>query len=141
MTGDKLRKGDEVSWRSHGAMVEGEVVEEITEDTEPQAAQFAQQRTIRSTGCAATTAARTPFTSRAHCESDDRTVTVALALFTRDLGVHDNPVLYAAAQSADCVVPLFVLDERILASSYNRPNRARTLADSLADLRQADRLD
>jgi hypothetical protein len=31
--------------------------------------------------------------------------------------VHDNPVLYAAAQSADCVVPLFVLDERILASA------------------------
>jgi deoxyribodipyrimidine photo-lyase len=61
-------------------------------------------------------------------------VTVALALFTRDLRVHDNPVLYAAAQSADCVVPLFVLDERILASSYNRPNRARFLADSLADL-------
>ena len=68
-------------------------------------------------------------------------MTVALALFTRDLGVHDNPVLYAAAQSADCVVPLFVLDERILASGYSRPNRARTLADSLADLRQADRLD
>jgi deoxyribodipyrimidine photo-lyase len=68
-------------------------------------------------------------------------VTVALALFTRDLGVHDNPVLYAAAQSADCVVALFVLDERILASGYSRPNRARSLADSLADLRQADRLD
>jgi hypothetical protein len=34
MTEDKLRKGDEVSWRSHGATVEGEVVEEITEDTQ-----------------------------------------------------------------------------------------------------------
>lgn len=41
MTEDKLRKGDEVSWRSHGATVEGEVVEEITEDTE------AAGRTVR----------------------------------------------------------------------------------------------
>jgi deoxyribodipyrimidine photo-lyase len=61
-------------------------------------------------------------------------VTVPLALFTPDLRVHDNPVLYTAAQSVDCVVPLFVLDERILASGYNCPNRARFLADSLADL-------
>lgn len=41
MTEDKLRKGDEVSWCSHGATVEGEVVEEITEDTE------AAGRTVR----------------------------------------------------------------------------------------------
>lgn len=41
MTEDKLRKGDEVSWRSHGATVEGEVVEEITEDTD------AAGRTVR----------------------------------------------------------------------------------------------
>ncbi len=61
-------------------------------------------------------------------------MTVAVALFTRDLRVHDNPVLHAAARAADNVVPLFVLDDRILASGYNRPNRARFLADSLADL-------
>src|SRR5690349_10095835 len=42
----------------------------------------------------------------------------SLALFTRDLRVHDNPVL----------------DEAILGSRYNRPNRAAFLADSLADL-------
>jgi hypothetical protein len=41
MTEDKLRKGDEVSRRSHGATVEGEVVEEITEDTQ------AAGRTVR----------------------------------------------------------------------------------------------
>ena len=41
MTEDKLRRGDEVSWRSHGATVEGEVVEEITKDTE------AAGRTVR----------------------------------------------------------------------------------------------
>ena len=61
-------------------------------------------------------------------------MTVALALFTRDLRVHDNPVLHGATQSADHVVPLFVLDERLLASRYNTPNRARFLAESLADL-------
>ena len=41
MPEDKLRKGDEMSWRSHGATVEGEVVEEITEDTQ------AAGRTVR----------------------------------------------------------------------------------------------
>ncbi|MDQ4009669.1 MAG: DUF2945 domain-containing protein [Actinomycetota bacterium] len=41
MSRDKLHKGDEVSWRSHGATVEGEVVEEITKDIE------AAGRTVR----------------------------------------------------------------------------------------------
>jgi deoxyribodipyrimidine photo-lyase len=58
---------------------------------------------------------------------------VAVALFTRDLRVHDNPVLTAAAQ-AEATVPLFVLDDAILGSAYNRPNRARFLAESLRDL-------
>lgn len=57
----------------------------------------------------------------------------AVVLFTRDLRVHDNPTLRAAAE-ADRVVPLFVLDTAILESSYNRPNRATFLAGSLADL-------
>ncbi|MFD0204428.1 MULTISPECIES: DUF2945 domain-containing protein [Saccharothrix] len=30
----EFRKGDEVTWSSHGQTVHGEVVEEITEDTE-----------------------------------------------------------------------------------------------------------
>ncbi len=59
-----------------------------------------------------------------------------LALFTRNLRVHDNPVLAAAARAGDTVVPLFVLDERILRSSFNRPNRAHFLAESLADLHE-----
>ena len=59
---------------------------------------------------------------------------VALAVLTRDLRVHDNPVLARAAAEADRVVPLFVLDEGILGSAYNRPNRAAFLAESLADL-------
>ncbi|XVS66471.1 DUF2945 domain-containing protein [Actinosynnema sp. CA-299493] len=30
----RVREGDEVTWSSHGQVVHGEVVEEITEDTE-----------------------------------------------------------------------------------------------------------
>lgn len=41
MSDDTYRKGDEVTWRSHGQTVHGEVVEEITEDTE------AAGRTVR----------------------------------------------------------------------------------------------
>jgi deoxyribodipyrimidine photo-lyase len=57
----------------------------------------------------------------------------SVVLFTRDLRVHDNPALSAAARKGP-VVPLFVLDEGILGTSYNRPNRAHFLASSLADL-------
>ncbi|MGW4523382.1 cryptochrome/photolyase family protein [Amycolatopsis sp. NPDC004378] len=59
--------------------------------------------------------------------------TVSIALFTRDLRVHDNPVLHAAA-AADLCIPLFVLDTAITTGSFNRPNRASFLADSLEDL-------
>ncbi|WP_328592471.1 cryptochrome/photolyase family protein [Saccharopolyspora elongata] len=58
---------------------------------------------------------------------------VSIALFTRDLRVHDNPVLSAAAAAAR-VVPLFVLDEAIIGSDHPCPNRAAFLAESLADL-------
>ena len=61
-------------------------------------------------------------------------MSVAVVVFTRDLRVHDNPALHAAAESADRIVPLFVLDDAILSSAFNRPNRAAFLADSLADL-------
>ena len=56
-----------------------------------------------------------------------------LLLFTRDLRVHDHPALHDAARVGE-VVPLFVLDDRMLAVS---PNRARFLMESLADLRDA----
>src|SRR5579875_3870402 len=58
----------------------------------------------------------------------------AIVLFTRDLRVHDNPALRAAHDSADYVVPLFVVDSGITTLDYNRPNRAKFLAESLADL-------
>ena len=59
---------------------------------------------------------------------------VAVVLFTRDLRVSDNPALHAAVTGHERVVPLFVLDDGILRGAYNRPNRARFLAESLADL-------
>src|SRR5580765_6413858 len=53
-----------------------------------------------------------------------------LLLFTRDLRVHDHPALRDAARSGE-VVPLFVLNRRMLAAS---PNRSRLLVESLRDL-------
>ncbi|NEW40015.1 deoxyribodipyrimidine photo-lyase [Nocardia cyriacigeorgica] len=58
---------------------------------------------------------------------------VAIALFTRDLRVRDNPALTAAARSAE-VLPVFVVDETICASDYLSPNKATFLAATLADL-------
>ncbi|MDD7936950.1 deoxyribodipyrimidine photo-lyase [Actinomycetospora lutea] len=56
-----------------------------------------------------------------------------VCLFTRDLRVHDQPVLHAAAeQGGGEVVPLFVVDAAI--EGFRVPNRARFLAESLADL-------
>jgi deoxyribodipyrimidine photo-lyase len=57
----------------------------------------------------------------------------AVVVFTRDLRVHDNPVLHQACARARRVVPLFVADPAIAAPA----NRARFLAESLADLREA----
>jgi deoxyribodipyrimidine photo-lyase len=61
-------------------------------------------------------------------------VRTAVALFARDLRVADNPVL-AAATTAERMVALFVLDDAVVASDFNRPNRAGFLAECLADLR------
>ncbi|GAB3493009.1 cryptochrome/photolyase family protein [Nocardiopsis coralliicola] len=57
----------------------------------------------------------------------------AVVLFTRDLRVHDHPALAAALDGADEVVPLFVLDPRILRSSAR--NRNRHLGEALSALR------
>jgi deoxyribodipyrimidine photo-lyase len=58
----------------------------------------------------------------------------AIVVFTRDLRLHDNPALHLACARAGQVVPLFVRDPAIAAPAL-RPNRARFLAESLADLR------
>jgi deoxyribodipyrimidine photo-lyase len=57
----------------------------------------------------------------------------ALILFNRDLRVHDNPAL-AAAAAAERTVPLFVLDERLLGSRFAAPNRVAFMREALADL-------
>jgi deoxyribodipyrimidine photo-lyase len=57
----------------------------------------------------------------------------ALILFNRDLRVHDNPALAAAAR-AERTVPLFVLDERLLDSRFAAPNRVAFMREALADL-------
>ena len=44
MAKDDLRKGDQVSWNSHGGTAEGEVVAKITEDTTEAG------RTVRASG-------------------------------------------------------------------------------------------
>jgi deoxyribodipyrimidine photo-lyase len=62
-------------------------------------------------------------------------MTTAIVLFTRDLRVHDHPALHAACQRAERVVPLFVLDDAVLASRYAAPNRVAQLRDALVDLR------
>ncbi|MFM8999680.1 MAG: deoxyribodipyrimidine photo-lyase, partial [Actinomycetota bacterium] len=53
-----------------------------------------------------------------------------VVLLTRDLRVHDHPALHDAARAGE-VVPLFVLDERLLGTSRNR---ARFLLEGLRDL-------
>jgi deoxyribodipyrimidine photo-lyase len=60
----------------------------------------------------------------------------ALVLFNRDLRVHDNPAL-AAAAAAERTVPLFVLDGRLLGSRFAAPNRVAFLREALADLDEA----
>jgi deoxyribodipyrimidine photo-lyase len=60
-----------------------------------------------------------------------------IVLLTRDLRVHDHPALADAARTSDHVVPLFVLDDALLASGYARPNRVQFLVDSLLDLDRA----
>src|SRR4051812_34725712 len=58
---------------------------------------------------------------------------VAVVLFTRDLRVHDNPALAAAARAAEHVVPMFVHDPALPAGD----NRRRFLDDCLTDLKGA----
>ena len=60
-------------------------------------------------------------------------MSTAVVLFSRDLRVHDNPALAAAAAQFDEIVPLFVLEERLLGSA----NRSAFLLETLGDLRDS----
>ena len=51
--------------------------------------------------------------------------------------MHDQPALAAACRDHTAVVPLFVIDEQILAAPTASPNRAAFLAGALADLRSS----
>jgi deoxyribodipyrimidine photo-lyase len=62
---------------------------------------------------------------------------LAIMLFTRDLRVHDNPALDAAISRAQAVVPLFVLEDRLVTGPLAAPNRVRFLFEALADLRSS----
>jgi len=63
-------------------------------------------------------------------------IETALVLFNRDLRVHDNPALAAAAE-AERTVPLFVFDERLLGSRFAAPNRVAFMLEALRDLDEA----
>ncbi len=58
---------------------------------------------------------------------------IALILFNRDLRVHDNPALTAAAR-AERTLPLFVLDEALLGSRFAAANRVAFMHEALRDL-------
>jgi deoxyribodipyrimidine photo-lyase len=60
-------------------------------------------------------------------------VKTAVVLFNRDLRIHDNPALAAAAR-AERTVALFVFDERLLGSRFAAPNRVAFMREALIDL-------
>ncbi len=59
----------------------------------------------------------------------------AVVLFTRDLRVHDHAGLSEAARAYESVLPLFVLDDRLL--EPRAANRLSFLLGALADLRRS----
>jgi deoxyribodipyrimidine photo-lyase len=61
----------------------------------------------------------------------------AVIWFRRDLRVHDHPALSRAVEEHDRVVPLFVLDDRLLAGRWASANRAWHLAGALERLAEA----
>ena len=61
----------------------------------------------------------------------------ALVWFRRDLRVHDHPGLTAAHRASDLVVPVFVLDPRLLQGRFPSRNRAWFLHGCLVELRAA----
>ncbi|WP_304452189.1 deoxyribodipyrimidine photo-lyase [Nocardiopsis sp. YSL2] len=56
-----------------------------------------------------------------------------IVLFTQDLRVHDHPALTAALAGGGTVLPLFVIDDRLVDRAAR--NRNAYLAEALADLR------
>jgi deoxyribodipyrimidine photo-lyase len=61
-------------------------------------------------------------------------VETSIVLFTRDLRLHDHPALRAAARQTNRVVPVFVLDDRLVSGRPGAPNRLAFLLKGLRDL-------
>ena len=59
---------------------------------------------------------------------------VAVVWYRRDLRVHDHAALSAAVARADAVVPLFVLDDRLLAAGREAPDRVAFMLASASAL-------
>src|SRR4051812_43008553 len=60
--------------------------------------------------------------------------TPAIVWFRRDLRVHDHPALVAARSGHERVIPLFVLDDRLIGGRYASPARARFMLGCLQAL-------
>jgi len=61
----------------------------------------------------------------------------ALIWFRRDLRVHDHPALQAALEHHDEVLPVFCLDDRLLAGRHRSGSRTQFMLECLRDLDQA----
>ena len=61
----------------------------------------------------------------------------ALVWFRRDLRVHDHPPLRAALDAFERVVPVFVLDDRLLDGRHASDSRTRFMLEALHDLRES----
>ena len=61
----------------------------------------------------------------------------AIVWFRRDLRLHDHPALHRAIADFDRVIPLYVIDDRLLESRWASANRTWFLAGALASLRAA----
>jgi deoxyribodipyrimidine photo-lyase len=61
----------------------------------------------------------------------------AIAWFRRDLRVADHPALTAATESSDAVIPVFVVDDRLLGGRAASPNRAWFMRESVVALSAA----
>lgn len=59
---------------------------------------------------------------------------IAIVWFRRDLRVHDHPALLAAREGHERVVPLYVLDDKLLHGRYASPARARFMLGCLREL-------
>src|SRR5688572_18581513 len=61
-------------------------------------------------------------------------MSTAVVWFRRDLRVHDHPPLTTALREHDEVVPLFVLDDRLIGGRFASANRTQYLLDCLTAL-------